>query len=67
MILKKHRIQNDIRFKRIQYDGYSICNKMCIGMNLCSNDIQVACNKMYLRSIKNYSYVYDPKEEGNKR
>lgn len=70
MILKKRKIVGNIRFKRIEFAGYGICEKACPAIDknnyrirCFSNEIWYACDKIYsslsIPRLENYCYIYD--------
>ena len=63
MILKKLKIVSGYKFKRSNYSGFFICEKVC---HYCDNNLEnninvrLACDKIYLSCsiLKNYCYIF---------
>lgn len=70
MILKKKKIVGNVKFKRVEFVGRGVCEKVCSAStnNYCYDSaIRISCDKIYdsgIDKLKNYCYIYDCKKEG---
>lgn len=61
-IIKKNKIYDGVKFKRIYYSGYEICC-ICSKHNKCEEPIHRACDHIYIycstNKLYDFCYVYD--------